>query len=371
MPGSTPISEYGSLEFFKRNIFRKSKTNYLHLQTFVWNPKWTVWVNSLLKLGIAAALSWALYRQLAGRVEAERLWETLLSLLQGEQRFYLLAVLLLMPFNWALEVLKWKQFIPKTLDLSFWRLSLAIFSGVTFSLFTPNRLGDYLGRVIMVRSQANWNVFVATLAANLCQLAVLLLFGWVGLLVFTQNTWAIDWQYYKVFLILTLLGTICLLFFLFQSRALVNRLLKWSWLAKYKEKAQKYFKVLQTYDYRVLGSALSLAALRYLVYASQYVLMLYFVGIEINIWIAYAGIATIFLVQTSIPLPPALGLLARGEIALLVWGNFTTDSILILAASYGLFIINLTLPALIGMLAVLRVNILKSLGYEKNTPENH
>ena len=341
------------------------------MQTFVWNPKWTAWVNLLLKLIIAAALSWALYRQLAGRVEAARLWQTLRMLVQSEQRFYLWAVLLLMPINWVLEVLKWKQFIPEALGLSFWRLCLAIFSGVTFSLFTPNRLGDYLGRVLLVRSQANWNVFVATLAANLCQLAVLLLFGWIGLLVFIPNSWAIDWQYYKVFLILTLLGTICLLFFLFQSRALVNRLLKWSWLAKYKKTAQKYIKVLQTYDYGVLSRALGLAALRYIVYASQYVLMLYFVGIEINVWMAYAGIATIFLVQTSIPLPPALGLLARGEIALLVWGSFTEESILILAASYGLFIINLTLPALIGMLAILRVNILKSLGYEKNISKNN
>jgi hypothetical protein len=71
-----------------------------------------------------------------------------------------------------------------------------------------------------------------------------------------------------------------------------------------------------------------------------------------------AGIATIFLVQASVPLPPAMGLLARSEIALFVWGFFTQDHVDILAATFSLFVINIAVPALLGLVFIVQVNII-------------
>lgn len=325
---------------------------------------WRAWLNYLLKLLISLALIWALYEQLAGRIDAASLRQTLRDLWSGPNRYWLGLVLLLMPLNWLFELWKWQVFIPRELGLSFRRLMLAVFSGITFSLFTPNRLGDYLGRILLVRAEANWSVFVATLAASLCQLLVLLAFGLVGLLIFVPNQLRIEWQYYKVFLILASLGTIILGLFVFNFRRLVGRLLRWNSLRGVRRRIKKYLYALRTYNPQTFARAIAMAALRYGVYSSQYYFMLRFAGIPVAPEMAYAGIATIFLVQTSIPLPPALGLLARGEIALLVWSGFTEEPTLILAASYGLFIINLTLPSLLGLVAILRINILKSLGYE-------
>ena len=71
-----------------------------------------------------------------------------------------------------------------------------------------------------------------------------------------------------------------------------------------------------------------------------------------------------FFVQASIPLPPVMGLLARGEIALFIWGFFSEDQVAILAATFTLFVINIAIPALFGMAFIVQANILKSLGYE-------
>ncbi|MEM6381020.1 MAG: lysylphosphatidylglycerol synthase domain-containing protein, partial [Bacteroidota bacterium] len=286
-------------------------------------------------------------------------------LLSGTSVGYLLFVVVLMPLNWFLEALKWRVFIPKDRRMKLSATMAAIFSGVTFSLFTPNRTGDYLGRILLVKAEDNWSVFSATLAGNLCQLSVLLLGGWCGLLYYTQSVLEISWQDYKVFLMLALMGTIIVVICLVNIQRLLTWLLKWPFLEKFKDSLAKYLDLFRSYSRLILWKGLFWAGLRYFVYTQQYLLMLYFAGIEVNYIIGLAGIATLFFVQSSIPLPPALGLLARGEIALVVWGPFSDEPLRILAASFGLFIINLTVPALLGLVAILRVNILKSLGYEK------
>ena len=68
--------------------------------------------------------------------------------------------------------------------------------------------------------------------------------------------------------------------------------------------------------------------------------------------------------QTSIPLPPVVGLLARGPVALKVWSTFHDIPIDILSATFTLFIINLTIPAVIGAGFILQTNVMKSLGYQ-------
>jgi hypothetical protein len=85
---------------------------------------------------------------------------------------------------------------------------------------------------------------------------------------------------------------------------------------------------------------------------------------------AAAGIAAIFLAQTSLPLPPLAGLMARGELALWVWGAYSSDTAAILASAYGLFIINLSLPSLVGAWILLRLNLHKFWNNERKKLEN-
>ena len=85
--------------------------------------------------------------------------------------------------------------------------------------------------------------------------------------------------------------------------------------------------------------------------------------------IFYFYIATIYLLQTSVPLPPLMGLFVRSEVALFVWGMYSANEIAILAATFGLWILNLLIPALIGTVFMLNINVLKSLGYEKSNAE--
>ena len=59
----------------------------------------------------------------------------------------ILFVVFLMFVNWLFEAIKWKYMIAKIENISILRSLQAVFSGITVSTFTPNRIGEYGGRV--------------------------------------------------------------------------------------------------------------------------------------------------------------------------------------------------------------------------------
>ena len=63
-----------------------------------------------------------------------------------------LAVLLLMPVNWMLEGLKWKLAAGQQVKLSFGNAMRGVLAGVTIGTATPNRIGEFAGRIFMEKA---------------------------------------------------------------------------------------------------------------------------------------------------------------------------------------------------------------------------
>jgi hypothetical protein len=93
-----------------------------------------------------------------------------------------------------------------------------------------------------------------------------------------------------------------------------------------------------------------------MVYSLQYFCVLQFMGIHASIGISAACIATIFLLQTCLPLPPVTGLFARGGTAVYIWGFSGANELSVLATTFGLWIVNIIIPALFGLFFILRKN---------------
>ncbi len=313
------------------------------------------------KIVVASLLLWVLYQQVFGREDIAEIKAVFVENLQAENVFYLVLTLILMPVNWLFETLKWRVLIQKFEQHALWQSYQAILVGVTFSIFTPNRIGEYGGRILLVEAKNNWKTVVATLVGSFSQLLVLLTMGLLGLLVFIQQFATIETYFIRAIAILGL-TLILLLFFGFYN---VDRIIPLVKRLPFIDRLQKFVKdvrVLKEYENWELTKALIFAFLRYTTYLLQYYFLLQFFGINVSFWLGTAGIATIFLVQTSIPLPPVWDLLVRGEVALQVWGLFGANELSVLAATFSLWIINLIVPALIGMIFMLKINVLKSLG---------
>lgn len=321
-------------------------------------------LEAALKAGMAGALGWVLYQQV---VENAGIWTAFRQAMHTNYWIWLLVTIVLMPVNWGLEALKWRLFFPGPRALSFRRAIAAVVAGVALALITPHRIGDYGGRALLAPRSEKWPSVWATALSGYCQLTVVWVIGLAGAAVFGWRYWpelrpflgpALPWVP-----VLTFGLTGGLLF----ARELFDRLSRFLPVA-WANRVSEYIAPLSGIPKRRLGGGLVLALLRYSVYSGQYVMMLRFFGVMPSVPAAFSGVALIFLLQTSVPLPPLLGLLARGEIALLVWGNLGANPLSVLAATFGLFIINLLMPSLLGLVFIVHTRLLNTFGYEK-TPD--
>lgn len=287
----------------------------------------------------------------------------------GKAGFWLLIAVVLMPLNWALETLKWQQLMRVYCRLPFGAAFAAVLSGVTISLFTPNRIGEYGGRLLALEPRLAWGTVISSLLGSWIQWTVLLTGGVAGVYHVATQLELAEPGRAASFSIAGLALAALALWAIFHIQALAGfawKLLRGRWRRRVLSKLLP----LRHYSGSSIGLSLLWAALRYAVYCTQYYLMLRFFGIHLPIGEAAAGISAIFLAQTSLPLPPLAGLMARGELALWVWGAYSPDTAAILAAAYGLFIINLSLPSLVGAWILLRLNLHKFWNNERKNMEN-
>jgi len=321
------------------------------------------WIEWLIKLVIVSALAWVIYKQIFSRENIDELWATFLASMKGQSMGWLIGAILLIPVNWAFETLKWQILIRDFEKMAFGEMYKAILAGVTFSVFTPNRVGEYAGRVLFVKPENNWKAVVATLVGSFSQILVLLAAGLLGFIYFIYNY--LDLEIYLLEGIVFIgLALILLMTFCFYNIDLVVPIAKRLPMADYLRKYVKHVNVLRNYSSRALSEVVGLSFLRYSIYSIQYFLMLMFFGIDVNFGTGLACIATIFLLQTAVPLPPLMGLFMRGEVALFVWGYFCSNDLSILASTFSLWVINMIFPALLGAIFIVNINVLKSLGYE-------
>jgi len=324
-------------------------------------------INLSFKIAVALALLGAVYYQIAYNKRIEVLWPVFQNGLHPRQLPWLLFAVLLMPVNWGLETLKWHGLIRRFSALTFWQAYQSVLAGVAVSLFTPNRIGEYGGRVLLVEAGNGWRAVAATVLGSLGQMVALLSGGIIGLTLFA-SAW-FQWESYILWSV-TLTGAALstgLLLIYWNINLLALALMKLRprrrcRIAGYNlaKPIKEMLALFRAYEKIELKRALFFACARYITYCFQYWLLLRFFGVDITFAEAWPGIATVFFLQTSVPLPPAISLLARGEIALLVWAAFGINELSILAATFGLFILNLCLPALLGGWFIVKTNVLKS-----------
>ena len=137
-------------------------------------------IGFLLKIGIVAFALFFLYEQFTTKSSVEQVNSDVI-LQQIKQHYGVLVVIVLMMFlNWFLEALKWQFLISKIEKISIKRSIRAIFSGITVSSFTPNRIGEYGGRVFCLEKADRIQAVLITVIGSRAQLVTTIIFGCIG-----------------------------------------------------------------------------------------------------------------------------------------------------------------------------------------------
>lgn len=309
-----------------------------------------------IKLVILLLLFATLYWHVAKRDDIEHVIKEIALSFDRNYNLILL-VFGLMFVNWGIEALKWKLLINRAEPLSFIKSYLAIFSGATLTLFTPNRIGEYGGRFIFLKNPLRSETIQATILGSIAQIWITILAGLIGLFWWLSGSGDAYGMVPQVLFYIGQFAAILLLTFLYFRLDLIAALLgKITWLAKYQSK----WLTLINFSARELAVVLILAALRYGVYTIQFLLLLYAFDVEVSVGHGLALIATFFLFQSSVPTIAIIDLGIRGNLALFVFAGHTTQIEQVVVSSFSLWLINLVIPAIIGYIIILGTKLFKS-----------
>ena len=319
--------------------------------------------NLSIKIVVVIAFGWFVIHHLTGYDDLPLIRASFVERWAEGPVWMLCLAICLMPLNWLCETLKWSV-LMLPVRLSWKRAVGGILSGITLSLFMPNRTGEYGGRVLYLRPPDRWWGVLASLTGSFAQNMVYVSIGLLFGAFFLTGSAQMPELTARGLWVLTGLCVLALglLYFnlpavvaLFARRTPPRILLKpWSSLSR----------LVDTPRTR-LTQALGFSFLRYGIFTFQYVLLLTYFGVDVPwIWLT-GGVAVIYLVQTSVPLPPFLDLVARNEIGIALWAGFGANELSVVAAGLSIWMINLAFPAFFGLLAIGAVNIFRTPAYDQ------
>lgn len=262
----------------------------------------------------------------------------------------LIILLLLLGLNIYIEGRKWYLLVNRIQDVDLNKVLISVLKGVALGVITPARAGDYVGKLSILKTEHIAKGALANLLASLSQNI------WNILLGVVLGSWYLSLTKDEDYLLKIVLpgfsmGIILIVSFLYYKAILGFLESRISWVAtvliKYDIGKLEYTKV-------ELFKLLTFSLLRYSTYFFQFLLILGYLVPESEVYLLAGAVSLIFLIQSGIPLPSMLSIAARGVITIEVLGIIGVNASVAILASLTLWIVNLILPGVIGVIFVVR-----------------
>ncbi len=326
--------------------------------------------NLVLRLAIIFATYYFIYRQIFENRKLDHVAHSF-SVLIHKPHFTLLIAwtVILMLVNWGVESLKWQFLINKVERISYLKSFEAVLSGISVSIFTPNRVGEWFGRVFIMKKANPWKGVFITMIGSFSQLLTTIIIGAISLLFyiplyFGKSSFYSVYLLYGMILLVVVIITALILIFLNVTAipSFVGRIIK-----KRFGHFNDYLAVIANYSSVELLTVLLLSFLRYIVFSLQFYILLMTFSVEIPLLHGLMIISMVFFIMTAIPTVTLAELGVRGSVSLYFIGLYferfsvLTDQINIgiVSATSTLWLINLAVPALLGTLFVYRLTFFR------------
>lgn len=261
--------------------------------------------------------------------------------------------LLLMPVNWGLESRKWRLLVRGLEPVSIRRAFAATLSGATIGLITPNRVGEFAGRVLFLAPENRVAGAFATVVGSIAQFVVTVALGMLGMIALSLHSRSEPLNpmlgAWVGLCALVAAAALVLYFNPGMLHALVARI---GILRRWERQAS----VLNRFTIAQLATVLGLSALRYAVFTLQFVVLLR-VCAGIPLLEALPAIPAIFLVSTLIPTVMLTELGVRGSVAVAALGAAPAHDGAVVLATTILWAVNIALPAMMGAVIMLVARI--------------
>ena len=299
-----------------------------------------------------AWLALSIYRQINNQPQLAASWQHIQQSFYSYKAIAFVAVLLLMLINWGIEAWKWKLVISPICPLTFIAAYKAVLAGVAFSVTTPNRTGEYVGRMLYLPEGNRLKTISVTVVSSLSQLLITVLCGATALIVLKNRLIAhhiISTVGYQ-FMLYALWTIVVLLSLLYFRISVIVKIFQY-WFQK--SRHLYLVQALQEFTVPLLLQLLLLSLLRYSVFIVQYILLFRFFSVYVPITAIVYVMSLVFVAMAVIPTITLVEVGLRGKISITLMGMFTTSSLGVGLTTVSVWFINLILPAIIGSVFIL------------------
>ena len=254
--------------------------------------------------------------------------------------------------NWGLEAVKWKKLVSRVEKISLRTAIASVFCGLTWAVFTPNRIGEYGGRVFFLSPKRRIMGVVAMAVGNIGQMVLTNVFGATALCFFLYRFIGMDYRLF--YAIVALSGIFCLFFivFYFNIKWLNGILLSFSFTRKFK----KFYSVLSKYRTKELTSILLFCLARYFVFSTQYFILFNWLMPEIHDFDILMLVSILFFVQSTLPSLDIFDIGVRSITAAYFFSFVTDQDIAVIACIAAIWLINIIIPAILGSYFVFKLD---------------
>ncbi|RZJ82095.1 MAG: hypothetical protein EOO47_01875 [Flavobacterium sp.] len=310
----------------------------------------------ILKIAIVVFAFWFIYVKLIANNDLKEFATLMQSMPSAQIWLTLGSVVLLMLLNWGLEAKKWQRLIKQVEPIKLWLAIESVFCGLTWAVFTPNRLGEYGGRVFFLSPKRRVIGVVAMAVGNIGQLVLTDVFGAIAVCIFVCRFVPIEPGLYLAFLAIAVAFCLFFLVFYFNIKWLNGILLSMRFTRKYK----KFYAILARYKKPELFKILMFCLARYVVFSTQYFIMFLWLIPSLHFLDVLMLVSILFFVQSSLPSLDLLDIGIRSVTGLFFFKYITDQNTAVVACIASIWFINIIIPAILGSYFVFKLNFFGS-----------
>lgn len=262
-------------------------------------------------------------------------------------------VLFFMFVQWIIEAKKWQLLLSGTISLSLFKSLKMIFMGISFSIATPNRAGEFVGRIFHLPKEARLQGTGFTFIGNFAQLIATCLAGAIGInlidirLLFQEYT-AFHFPVFMIQMLSPFLS-VFLLFIYFKAGIFFSWVADLRYMKRWKD---------QLIQLSILPSSLLLKVLcwslsRYGIFLLQYWLMFEAVDLSLEFIQMSISISVLLLMLSIVPTISIVELGLRWQLSILLFAPLTSNVTALTMGVTLIWLLNMILPAGIGAVLML------------------
>jgi len=244
--------------------------------------------------------------------------------------------------NWLFEILKWRTVVSPIKIINFKEAMRQSLAGLTVSLATPNRIGDYGAKAIYYPRNEQKQILLVNFFSNTLQMMVTTVLGGVGLLM-TASYFNFSFSPMNTTIVLLAVALISVFAYQHRTKEIMIQGLTVNNIIRYFRKIPRAVKIKTT----------CYSLLRYIVFSSLFFLLLKFFNAPISLGTAMPIIFVMYLLVSIIPSLFILDVVVRGGVALWLFSQVGVSEITILSTILAMWLLNFVLPAIWGSFYVI------------------